>query len=168
MTVKHGIWIGLIASGIVLSGCQSTGIDSTALPPPISSSASESSTTSSTQAPVVKEKIYPTIIDVPFLLGKDFDQVAAKLGKVLEDDSFSSHGQKWFGKQNIEVGIAYDYGTNKVIEVFLSMNDDNMPILDIDKLMDNGNLTEDDSRYSVDVRKSMNTEGYTGIRVVPR
>ncbi len=173
--MKRTFSVGLLAIGVILSGCQNTTIKSTTSVGTAQSSQTSSSipvrtgnANSSSAASVARKKKYPTIIDVPSLLGKDFDQVAVKLGRVLEDDSMSSHGEKWFGRQGVEVGISYDYGTNKVTEVFLSMNDDNMPITDIEKLMDNGNLKSDAAGYSVDARKSMNTEGYTGIRVAPR
>ncbi len=172
--MKRAYLFGLLLAGFSLAGCQNTTVTSnseagaTQSVQAVSSIAAQSEVSTSSAETTKQRKKYPVIIDVPALLGKDFDQVSAKLGRVLEDDSMSSHGEKWFGRQGVEVGISYDYGTNKVTEVFLSMNDDNMPITDIDKLMDNGNLKSDAADYSIDSRKSMNTEGYTGIRVALR
>jgi hypothetical protein len=74
----------------------------------------------------------------------------------------------WFGRQTVEVGISYSNGTGRITDVFVSMDDDHTPITDLDMLMDKANLKENDARYVVDPRKSMNTEGYTGIKVSPR
>lgn len=122
----------------------------------------------SKQVSVKNRKRYPVVIDVPSLLGKDFDQVRRTFGRVLEDDSFGSHPQMWFGRQTVEVGISYSYGTGRITDIFVSMDDDHTPITDLEMLMDKANLKENDANYIVDPRKSINTEGYTGIKVTPR
>lgn len=126
-------------------------------------------------AKVAKPATVPTpsyIFDIPGLLGKNIDEIRKILGQPLDKDmteptaeqSMGGSGE-WdntFKKDGQELLVTFNFKTRTVIDYFLS--GDNKT-----KLLQVGNLKENDPRYTIEPVKQLNKPtAITGIKIVPK
>ena len=86
--------------------------------------------------------------DVPSLIGKKIEQVRATLGP-LEDEGIDDedYGKKSWSNKKGGLLVYYDISTRETTEFFVSAQ--NSEPLPKDKLLQMGNLRENDPRYSI-------------------
>ena len=119
----------------------------------------------------------PTVsqtLDVPSLVGKNLNELETALGTPSYDGKptatytqFSEirTWEKTWSKGGYSLTATYDIDTQEVIDLFFS------PAAGTDSasnILAAGNLSQNDSRYSVELVKALNASGYTGATVKAR
>lgn len=110
--------------------------------------------------------------DIPSLLGKNIDEVRLVLGTPLDKNLTEPTAEQlklgtdeWdnsYKKGDQELLVTFNPSTRKIVDYFLS--GDNKA-----KLIEAGNLKEDDFKYTVEqVNQLKNPSAITGLKIVPR
>lgn len=110
--------------------------------------------------------------DIPSLLGKNIDEVRIVLGTPLDKDlteptaeQLKLGADEWYNsykKGDQELLVTFNPSTRKIVDYFLS--GDNKA-----KLIEAGNLKENDSRYTIEqVKQLKNPSAITGIKITPK
>ena len=110
--------------------------------------------------------------NIPSLLGKNIDEVRLVLGIPLDKDLAEPTAEQlklgvdeWdnsFKKDDRELLVTFNPSTRKIVDFFLS--GDNKV-----ELIEEGNLKEDDSSYTIEqVKQLKNPSAITGIKVIPK
>ena len=109
----------------------------------------------------------PFVYDIPSLIGKTYPQIKGTLGKIVETDPINNESKEvWFSKKGYELEVDYNPTTNNVTGFFLSPDEAGGAAKDIDLLMDIGNLSNSDPRYTAEAVPALNEpSSYTGIKV---
>ncbi|MBI2638147.1 hypothetical protein HYW83_01000 [Candidatus Peregrinibacteria bacterium] len=106
------------------------------------------------------------VYDIPSLLDKNYNQIKTKLGKTTKVVQADNQADALFIKQGFEFYVTYNTKTKEVIEFFLVTDDPSGKTQDINRLMDIGNLSKDDARYTVEFTRPIDDKSaYTGITV---
>jgi len=121
-----------------------------------------------TEEPQKKEIKY--VFDVPSLVGKDIDGVKKALGKPTDSlveptaEQISLGTIEWsntFEKDGVELLVTYEVNSRKIIDFFISGDDKA-------KIMEQGNLTEGDLKYTIEaVQAITDSSKITGIKATP-
>lgn len=121
-------------------------------------------------APIAHVMAAPAVraFDVPSLVGKDIHEIRVVLGTPtwdveptpLQIESGTKEWNKNYERKGITLSITYSIATGKVIELFVEKQSENAS-----DILAAGNLSQNDSRYSVELIKSVNASGYTGAVV---
>ncbi len=114
------------------------------------------------------------VFDVPSLVGKDINGVQAILSTPSEDDSNKvwpngddEHLKTW-SKQGVDLMVDYHLNTGKVVDFFVGTDDPSGATSDTQKLLEQGNLKENESAYRIEMTKAGGHPGqYTGLKAVP-
>lgn len=112
------------------------------------------------------------LFDMPSLLGKNIDEVRLVLGTPLDKgltepttEQLKLGVEEWgnsYKKDGQELLVTFNPSTREIVDFFLS--GDNKA-----KLIEAGNLIEDDSSYTVEqVKQLKNPSAITGIKVIPK
>ena len=139
--------------------------------PTTSPATTTNNTPSKTETPVAT----PTpsySFDIPSLLGKNIDEVRLVLGAPLDKDlteptaeQLKLGADEWdnsYKKGDQELLVTFNPSTRKIVDFFLS--GDNKA-----KLIEAGNLKENDSSYTIEqVKQLKNPSAITGIKIVPK
>lgn len=110
--------------------------------------------------------------DIPSLLGKNIDEVRQVLGTPLDKDlteptaeQLKLGADEWdnsYKKGDQELLVTFNPNTRKIVDFFLS--GDNKA-----KLIEAGNLKENDSNYTIEqVKQLKNPSAITGIKITPK
>mgnify|MGYP001591345051 FL=1 len=138
----------------------------------------KSTLTTSTNNAVTKAETpatTPTLsysFDMPSLLGKNIDEVRLVLGAPLNKDLTEPTAEQlklgveeWdnsYKKDGQELLVTFNPSTRKIVDFFLS--GDNKA-----KLIEAGNLKENDSNYTIEqVKQLKNPSAITGIKIIPK
>ncbi len=167
--VKHKVLTGLIVLfviGVAVSGRNN----------PTTDTAKPTETKNSTTTKEVVRTKEATVFDVPTLLGKNIDEVRVVLGTPDDKELTEPNAQQlalgvdsWdntFTKGNDNILVTFNPTTRKVIDYFLSGNNENGE--NKQHLIDIGNLNEGDSKYEIKAVKVLKDPSkITGIIVTP-
>lgn len=94
----------------------------------------------------------PVVFDIPALIGKDITQIKAALGKPIDDLKMNDTlHYMTFSKDGQELSFNYDAKTKAVQSIFFDADDASGQKQSKELLLDRGNLSENDSRYKVEV-----------------
>ncbi|MBY0538285.1 hypothetical protein K2P47_02715 [Patescibacteria group bacterium] len=116
------------------------------------------------------------IYDVPSLIGKNIDEVEVLIGEAertyepteLQEETGFISSEKTFVKNGEDLMISYNKDTREVIELFISSNDSSGANSDTDRLLQVGNLSQNESKYSVEFIPAMiDPSVYTGVLIKP-
>jgi len=110
--------------------------------------------------------------DIPSLLGKNIDEVRIVLGTPLDKDlteptaeQLKIGADEWdnsYKKGDQELLVTFNPSTRKIVDYFLS--GDNRA-----KLIEAGNLKENDSKYTIEqVKQLKNPSAITGIKIISK
>lgn len=163
---KHKVWTVVIA--LVILGAIGSALGG--------ESKKESSTPQqqpkpATTAPEAAQETKPAFVfDIPTLVGKNIDEVRKMLGQPL--DTYPEPNQQqielgtdqWdngYKKDSVELIVTFDPKTRKITDFFLS--GDNRG-----KLIQQGNLKENQSSYRIEEVKALRGGGITGIKIIPK
>lgn len=124
-------------------------------------------------APVVTQA---AAFDVPSLIGMDVDGVKTVLGTPTDDTEPTAEQMvdttewwKEFERDGQTLLVTYDPRTRAIVDFFISTNDPSGATRDTQSLLSTGNLSESDSRYSVEFVRALNDRSvYTGVKIVSR
>jgi len=111
------------------------------------------------------------IFDVPFLVGKNIDEIRQILGTPLDKDlteptaqQIELGGSEWdnsYKKDGQDLLITFDASSRKIIDFFLDGDDKS-------KLLEIGNLKENASSYTIEPVKAIKDPSViTGIKIIP-
>ncbi|MEO6536177.1 MAG: hypothetical protein ABIT47_00660 [Candidatus Paceibacterota bacterium] len=127
-------------------------------------------------APAATETRPSAAYDVPSLLGLSLKELEAKLGTSSYDTEPTAQQlaiggidtwEKSWNNGDYSLMATYDIKTKKVTDLFLSADTDAAfkKFEDTDNILTAGNLSKNDSHYSVEFVKAKNGPGYTGAIV---
>lgn len=129
--------------------------------------------TTTDNTPSKTETLTPSYsFDIPSLLGKNIDEVRQVLGTPLDKnlteptaEQLKLGADEWdnsYKKGNQELLVTFNPITRKIVDFFLS--GDNKA-----KLIEAGNLKENDSNYTIEqVKQLKNPSAITGIKITPK
>lgn len=135
-----------------------------------STSNTQPATSSSSTKPVLKQaKTTPVApkytFDIPSLLGKNIDEIRQILGAPSDGDmteptaeQVSLGASQWdntFKKDGKELVVTFSPSTRKVVDFFIGTDDPSGKTTDEQHLLDIGNLTKDNSSYTVEPVKAI-------------
>lgn len=109
------------------------------------------------------------IYDVPSMMGKNIDEVRKILGQPEDKDPEPTQQQiqlgtdEWYNsyiKDSLDLTVTFNPSTRKVTDIFLSGSDKA-------KLMQQGNLQDNQPAYKVEEVKAVKGGGITGIKIIP-
>jgi len=113
------------------------------------------------------------VFDVPSLVGKNIDEARSILGEPTDNDKEPTalqsqmgvdEWQNTFEKEGRMLLVTYNPSTRKITDFFLEKSDTDTK----DKLLEVGNLIEQDSRYKVELVKAIrNPSEFTGVKILP-
>lgn len=114
------------------------------------------------------------VFDVPALVGKDINGVQSILGTPSADDSShvwpngnDEHIKTWT-RHKVDLIVSFHSQTGQIIDFFLATDDPSGATKDAGRLYAQGNITESDPRYRIDIRSSRpDEELYTGVKIIP-
>jgi hypothetical protein len=106
--------------------------------------------------------------DIPALVGKSVDEIKSILGNPdrgtdptpAQLDLGTTEWSKEYERNGVVLSITYEISTGKVVDLFVAKHSEN-----ISDILAVGNLSRNDSRYSVELVKARNATGYTGAIV---
>lgn len=142
----------------------------------VNGSGNKSVTTTTTtpqpqQATTTTQETKPApVFDIPVLVGKNIDEVRKVLGKPADADPEPTQEQielgadEWYNgykKDGVELTITFNPKTRKITDFFLSGDNRN-------KLMEQGNLQNNQSAYRIEEVKALRGGGITGIKIIPQ
>lgn len=164
-------FIGLVFGASTISFFILFGITPSKSTPTASQSVSTNNTTTKAEMPTMS----PTLsysFDMPSLLGKNIDEIRIVLGAPLDENLTEPTAEQlklgvdeWdnsYKKDRQELLVTFNPSTRKIVDFFLS--GDNKA-----KLIEAGNLKENDSSYTLEqVKQLKNPSAITGIKVIPK
>jgi len=120
----------------------------------------------------------PFVFDVPALLGKNVDEVASALKEYqtktlpVTDQQIKMGVKDWdieFEKEGKTISVSYVIATKKINDFFIESDDPSGATKDKKHLLELGNLSETDPRYSVEFVKTLKDPTvFTGVIVTPK
>lgn len=120
----------------------------------------------------------PQFFDLPVLIGKNADAVAAILKSYQKKSLQPTQEQiklgvkDWdmeFEKDGKDLLVSYVIATKAVNNFFISTDDSSGVTTDKKHLLELGNLNENDSRYKIEFVKALkDSSKFTGVKVTPR
>jgi hypothetical protein len=115
--------------------------------------------------------------DIPLLVGKNIDGVRSVLGKAIDNDIEPTSLQIqvgvdiWsnaFNKDDKELLVTFNPKSRVIIDFFIGTDDPSGKTQNTKRLLEMGNLKENDSRYKLEFVKVIKDPSYfTGVKVIP-
>ncbi|GEM_PF-1259023 len=139
-------------------------------------------TSQNTIQPAVTQPSKPVVIfDIPPLVGKNIDEVRVTLGKPVDKDyieptdeqkKLGANDREWsnsFKKDGHELLVTFIPQSRKIVDFFISTDDSSGATKDTQRLLDLGNLKQNDPSYTIDFVKAMTDSSvFTGVKVIPK
>jgi len=136
----------------------------------------EQPTVNTSSASPKNSQVIQYIFDIPSLVGKDLNGVIAVLGTPKGQGPTTQQialgAKEWdktFVKDGKELLVTYTISNRRIVDFFISADDPSGKTKNTTRLMELGNLKQNDPRYRVEFVKVLkDPSSFTGVKIIPK